>query len=388
MKDTLADIRLKLDARSYSNEEQVRLAVVARLLQQLGWDIWNPRVVFPEFQVERSEDRTKVDFALFPKGAGDPSVYIEVKPVGGFGTEPTLGIAEKQLRDYNRNNTAPICVLTDGRNWRFYFAQESGEFRNKCFKVLDLLRDPTEEQDRALQAFLGKHSVESGSARAQAADVLNLSRRLRVVKDCIPLARQRIQEPPYPSLPDALVELVAEKGHKLSREEAEEVMEKESVMSPDPEPHAPGGRTAAATVVASGAVGDGAASVMSLDPENPTSLRFTQPVEWVLGGKPGSGGWNALVRDSILLALSRGFSVDSLKKILPGKVEAGVLNERGFHAIRGRQVSFQNQDADSAWRCALAIAKVLKVDMAARFRWANREDAMHPGVEGEVRWPK
>ena len=81
MKETLADIRSKLREGAYQNEEHVRLALVARMLQCLGWDIWNPREVYTEFKAVPSEDVTKVDVALFLI-ADSPSVFIEVKGVG------------------------------------------------------------------------------------------------------------------------------------------------------------------------------------------------------------------------------------------------------------------------------------------------------------------
>ena len=49
MRDTLVDIHEKLRNGSYQNEEHVRLSLVARILQELDWDIWNPREVNAEF---------------------------------------------------------------------------------------------------------------------------------------------------------------------------------------------------------------------------------------------------------------------------------------------------------------------------------------------------
>ena len=65
MRDTLTDIREKLQHGEYQNEEHVRLALVCRLLFKLGWNIWNPKEVNTEFQPIPSEDRTRVDIALF-----------------------------------------------------------------------------------------------------------------------------------------------------------------------------------------------------------------------------------------------------------------------------------------------------------------------------------
>ena len=119
MRDTLIDIRAKLEGGEYVNEEQVRLNLVCRLLQKLGWDIWNTKELYPEFLVARNEDATKVDLALFLNSYSPPSVFIEVKAVGEFPRNKEK--IEIQLRDYNRNNTAPFSIATDGKMWYLYY---------------------------------------------------------------------------------------------------------------------------------------------------------------------------------------------------------------------------------------------------------------------------
>ena len=136
MKDVLEDIAARLRANEYANEEHIRLSLVARLLQALGWNIWNPQEVNTEFCATRNEDSTRVDVALFVRRT-DPSVYIEVKALGKI--DKNLADIERQMRDYNRNNTAEFSVLTDGRKWRFYLSQTGGEFSQKFFKEVDLL---------------------------------------------------------------------------------------------------------------------------------------------------------------------------------------------------------------------------------------------------------
>ena len=45
MNDALKDIVIRLRDNQYKNEEHIRLGVVYRLLNELGWDIWNPQEV-------------------------------------------------------------------------------------------------------------------------------------------------------------------------------------------------------------------------------------------------------------------------------------------------------------------------------------------------------
>jgi predicted type IV restriction endonuclease len=66
MNELLADIKDKLQSGDYyKNEEHIRLSLVARVLQNLGWDIWNPKEVNTEFIVVPNEDKTREDVALF-----------------------------------------------------------------------------------------------------------------------------------------------------------------------------------------------------------------------------------------------------------------------------------------------------------------------------------
>ena len=75
MKEILADIKTKLEKNEYRNEEHVRLCLVARILQALGWNIWDPNEVNAEFIVVPDEDKTRVDVVLFLEPFS-PSVFI------------------------------------------------------------------------------------------------------------------------------------------------------------------------------------------------------------------------------------------------------------------------------------------------------------------------
>ena len=86
-----------------------------------------------EFIVVPNEDKTRVDVALFLTPFA-PAVFIEIKGVGLI--QGRLADIERQLRDYNRNNTAMFTIITDGREWRFYFSQTGGEFSKNVLRLL------------------------------------------------------------------------------------------------------------------------------------------------------------------------------------------------------------------------------------------------------------
>lgn len=226
MKEVLIDIREKLIDNAYVNEEHVRLSLVSRIVQQLGWDLWDPREVNAEFAAVPHEDQSRVDIALFLH-TFSPSVFIEVKAVGKLGGN--IAPIERQLRDYNRNNTALFSIITDGRQWRFYYSQTGGEFSQKCFKVLDLFEDDIDDVEMFFDAFLSKSEISTGNAKRDAEKYLKLNQKQRAMEDALPKARRLVLEPPFPSLPQALIQLTNAGGFSVSIEEASEFIKKSSV---------------------------------------------------------------------------------------------------------------------------------------------------------------
>jgi len=375
MKDTLGDIRQKLQLGAYQNEEHVRLALVARILLKLGWDIWDPTQVNTEFKPVPSEDRTKVDFALFSNRRA-PSVFIEVKAVGKI---DNLKSVETQLRDYNRNNTAIFSIITDGAVWRLYYSQTGGEFSNKRFKILDLLEDDLEDVASALMTFLNKAALDSGEAAKEAKTVLELTQTQRTMEDCLPRARRLTQEPPFPSLPDALVALVAEEGFSVSREDATSFIE----FAPERTPHAVGTERPA-PVYLPGPKPPGP-DVVELAVERPGSLKFTSIHDGQIGSETANN-WNSLLAAGIKTALDKGHGVHHLRQWLSVQIEQGTVSDRGFHPVPGSGVSLQYVEANRDWENILVLAKKLGLVVTVRFRWRHNDDAAFPGKEGLLRW--
>jgi hypothetical protein len=217
--EILLDIRQRLLNKEYHNEEHVRLSLVARVVQALGWDIWNPTEVYTEFKATKKEDNTRVDVALFTHDFEGTAVFIECKAVGAFAAD--LATVEKQLRDYNRDHTALFTVITDGRHWRFYFSFTSGEFKDKLFCKFDLLQDGLEEAAGYLETFLQRENILNHSARQKAEAYLMLGKKERAMQDVLPDAQKLVSLPPFPSLPQAMVQLLAAKILTITPAEAQ-----------------------------------------------------------------------------------------------------------------------------------------------------------------------
>jgi len=339
MREILTDIREKLQRGEYQNEEHVRLSLVCRLLSNLGWDIWNPR---------------------------------EVKAVGRI----TLSLAEveRQVRDYNRNNTALFSVITDGRSWRLYYSQTGGEFHEKCFKECDLLDDELEDLEQTFSLFFSKESIESGRAEDQAGKYLQLTNKQKALQDSLPQARRLVQAPPYPSLPQAIVGLVKSKGFVLSETEAAELLGRmPELPTPAPVPQQPPPPQSRASKT----------GIPSLNADNPGDLHFTR-VEGTIGGKQARK-WKDLVDVGIRLALQTGIDVHALNAYLPANIREGIYAGEGYSPMEDLNLSVQGMDANNAAKTLLLIAKKLNCQLELIVSWYGKSP--RAGKQGVIRWP-
>ena len=104
-------------------EEATKQALVLPFLDALGYDVWNPTEVFPEFQadfaVKKAGQKEKVDLAVVLDGA--PRIFIEVKAVD----ESLDGHQGQLARYFNGVPSVSLGVLTNGVEYRFYTDSEN-----------------------------------------------------------------------------------------------------------------------------------------------------------------------------------------------------------------------------------------------------------------------
>lgn len=163
----IEEIRGRLKEGIFANEAEISGSVVRRLLNTLGWDVWNPRVVTPEFSIKRETDSPRgkpkaVDYALcYPPDK--PSVLIEVKGVGKANAR-----GEEQLFEYCFTQGVPLAVLTDGRSWRFFLPSGQGRFEERCFATVNLEDSDIDESAKIISRYLAFEDVRAGEAQRRA----------------------------------------------------------------------------------------------------------------------------------------------------------------------------------------------------------------------------
>jgi len=97
------------------NEEMTKQALIIPFLQKLGYDVFNPLEVKPEyvsdFGIKKGE---KVDYAIFKNGV--PIIFVEAKSVN-----EKLDKHNSQLyRYFNATPDVKIAMITNGVNYHFY----------------------------------------------------------------------------------------------------------------------------------------------------------------------------------------------------------------------------------------------------------------------------
>ena len=99
-------------------EEATKQALVLPFLNAMGYDVWNPTEVMPEYEgdfaIKKLGQKEKVDYAIL--FVGKPRIFIEVKAVG----VDLEGHQGQLARYFNAVPEVPLGILTNGLEYRFF----------------------------------------------------------------------------------------------------------------------------------------------------------------------------------------------------------------------------------------------------------------------------
>ena len=109
-----------------ANETRTRMALIDPLLQALGWDVSDPGVVTPEYDVSGA----RADYALLRPG-GKPAATVEAKRLG-----EALESHRMQMLNYANASGIDYAGLTDGDRWELYDVFERGQLEER--RILDV----------------------------------------------------------------------------------------------------------------------------------------------------------------------------------------------------------------------------------------------------------
>lgn len=138
VEESLADVarRTREYGATLTTEEATKNAIVMPFISQvLGYDVFNPAEVVPEFVADVGLKKgEKIDYAIMRDSR--VNILIEAKKVG-----ESLNVEHaSQLVRYFHVSEARIGVLTNGRTWHFYTDLDKPNVMDgRPFLVLDLL---------------------------------------------------------------------------------------------------------------------------------------------------------------------------------------------------------------------------------------------------------
>lgn len=119
-----------------TTEEATKTALIMPFIHQvLGYDVFNPTEVIPEFTADVGVKKgEKIDYAIVDNE--EVAILIEAKKIGEDLNEQHAS----QLFRYFATTTAKIAILTNGRYYRFYTDLDApNKMDNKPFLELDML---------------------------------------------------------------------------------------------------------------------------------------------------------------------------------------------------------------------------------------------------------
>lgn len=148
------------------DEAATKQFIVLPILTALGWDYANLDTleVFPEFRVGNSN---KVDYAL--QNEGRPLVLVECKR---WNVSIELEEPQDQIARYIFQEGVDIGVITNGREWDFYFAYQTHvPWRNRRFCSIELSNQ--QEVVANFQKYLSKSRVIDGRAKTEAEKIVD-----------------------------------------------------------------------------------------------------------------------------------------------------------------------------------------------------------------------
>ena len=114
------------------NETRTRMALIDPLLRALGWDVFDPAVVTPEYKVGGGW----ADYALL-RADGRPAAVVEAKKLGE-------GLSSHRMQMLTYANAAGIdyAGLTDGNHWELYSVFERGQLNDRRKLEVDIAATP------------------------------------------------------------------------------------------------------------------------------------------------------------------------------------------------------------------------------------------------------
>ncbi|WP_169753630.1 type I restriction endonuclease [Campylobacter mucosalis] len=140
-----------------ATEEATKNAFIMPFIQALGYNIFNPLEVVPEFTSDAGlKQAEKIDYAIMQNS--EPILLIECKKIG----VELNASNESQLLRYFHTSKAKFAILTNGQNYKFYTDLDEANIMDKTpFLSFDITKIKDSQINELSKFHKNKFDVEN-----------------------------------------------------------------------------------------------------------------------------------------------------------------------------------------------------------------------------------
>ena len=219
LKHFINELKLAKGLNAY-DEATTKQVIIQRILNILGWNIFDIKEIQPEYPVDPKNSNEKVDYAL----AKDTNnmVFLEAKAVS-----IDLENWEKQICDYCFKNNVVIGVLTNGISWWFYLPRAKGSWYERKFYSINLIQQDADVIVLKFIEFLLKQNVIVGKAEENAKRTYESKQKSQIIQKSLPQAWNTLISSEDESFMDLFNDMLEKiSGYRAEPEEIAEFIEK------------------------------------------------------------------------------------------------------------------------------------------------------------------
>lgn len=173
-KDAIKQLSERVDKLkdNLQTEEATKNALIMPFVQALGYDVFNPLEVLPEFTCDIGTKKgEKIDYAIFVDGK--PAILIECKH-----WKQDLTLHDNQLLRYFHVSEAKFGLLTNGIEYRFYTDLETPNKMDEVpflsFSIQDIKQNHIEELKKFHKTYFNVDSILSSASELKYTSSLKL----------------------------------------------------------------------------------------------------------------------------------------------------------------------------------------------------------------------
>lgn len=161
-----------------TNEEMTKQSLIIPFLQVLGYDVFNPLEIRPEYTADFGKKKgEKVDYAIFKNGI--PIIFIEAKSV----QETTSNHSGQLSRYFNATPGVRVGVITNGIEYNFFTDMNKSNIMDENYFYKFDITNPSDSDIEILSCFC-KESFETEVIVKYAEELTyttNLNKKLREI---------------------------------------------------------------------------------------------------------------------------------------------------------------------------------------------------------------